>query len=285
MSTCDRHAAGLVELYFYGELDAREEAGFTEHVTRCLECRRALEDLQTIRAALAARPDVAAPAGGDWAPFMARLGEAVRREHPSAAASERAAPTRAASAFRRKLTFHRAHTSYAGYLAMAALLALVTLSVVLAWQTRDRRADFRGGGEAASGVVPAAGSTAESGEATQADAADPAFAALSEQHFERSKLVVFGLVAKDPSDVERADWEYERSLAGTLLNDTRLYRQAAEQRGLASLARVMEDLELVLLQASMSDKPDARSLEQLQRLIRKRDLVTKIGVVTTTAGI
>ena len=87
---------------------------------------------------------------------------------------------------------------------------------------------------------------------------------------------MLGLATKDAG---RADWEYERELAGTLLSDTRLYRVAAEERGMQSLAGVMRDLELVLLQTSMSEQQDAASLEQLQRLIRRRDLMTKMAIV------
>ena len=101
-------------------------------------------------------------------------------------------------------------------------------------------------------------------------------AAVSDQHFERSKLVVLGLATKD---ARQADWAYERELAGTLLSDTRLYRAAAEERGMQSLAGVMRDLELVLLQTSMSEQRDAASLEHLQRLIRRRDLITKMEIV------
>ena len=79
---------------------------------------------------------------------------------------------------------------------------------------------------------------------------------LSEQHFERSKLVVLGLATKDPAQTRRSDWAYERELATSLLNDTRLYRLAAEDRGMTSLAGVMRDLELVLLQTSMADSDD-----------------------------
>ena len=43
-----------------------------------------------------------------------------------------------------------------------------------------------------------------------------------------------------------------------------------------SLADVMRDLELVLLQASMSETAGRASLPQLQRLIRRRDLLTKM---------
>jgi hypothetical protein len=100
----------------------------------------------------------------------------------------------------------------------------------------------------------------------------------SAEHLERSKLVVLGLATRDPH-TRAADWQYERALAGTLLNDTRLYRQAALQDGVADVERVMRDLETVLLEASMSDGRDRAALERVQRLIAKRDLVVKMQVV------
>jgi hypothetical protein len=268
MTSCYRQSSGTVELYFYGELDAAARDDMAHHLSACAECRQVLEDLETIRAILAERPDIDAPPGRNWGPFMARLDEAVRSQRISNIDGRHEAV----------LTRGR---SYVGYVAMAALIALVTMTVFFAWRTRERSVD----GTYTS--ISSAGSTAANSSATTArePAADAAFTALTDQHFERSKLVVLGLATKDPADVEGADWEYERGLAGTLLTDTRLYRLAAEERGLTSLARVMQDLELVLLQASMSEKPDASTLEQLQRLIRRRDLVTKMGLVTTTAGI
>jgi hypothetical protein len=64
------------------------------------------------------------------------------------------------------------------------------------------------------------------------------------------------------------------------LSDTRLYREAAEDRGMTALARTMADLELVLLQASLSSDREPATLEQIQSLIRKRDLLTKMNVTT-----
>ena len=92
----------------------------------------------------------------------------------------------------------------------------------------------------------------------------------------------FGVVyrAWDPHLASEADWAYERGLASNLLNDTRLYRVAAEERGLKKLAGVMGDLELVLLQTSLAETPDPATLEQIQRLIHKRDLVAKMEVTT-----
>jgi hypothetical protein len=80
--------------------------------------------------------------------------------------------------------------------------------------------------------------------------------------------------------VSDADWAFERGLASNLLSDTRLYRRVAEERGMKTLADVMGDLELVLLQTSLADAPDPAALEQIQRLIHKRDLVSKMGVAT-----
>ena len=90
--------------------------------------------------------------------------------------------------------------------------------------------------------------------------------------------MVLGLATRDPH-ARPADWEYERTLAGTLLYDTRLYRQAAFQGGVSDVERVMRDLETVLLEASMSDAHDRAALERVQRLITKRDLVVKMQVV------
>jgi hypothetical protein len=166
--------------------------------------------------------------------------------------------------------------------AIAALLALVTATVLLVLRQRDTSSPAEAG---VTRTVP--GETpivAPADAAANADRMDPdvALTELSEQHFERSKLVVLGLATKDPVDSPGVNWDYERELAGSLLSDTRLYRHAAEERGMTKLADVMRDLELVLLQTSMSDSPDAESLARLQRLIRRRDLITKMDVVKTT---
>jgi hypothetical protein len=166
----------------------------------------------------------------------------------------------------------RIRAGYRSYLALAALLTLVTSGVVYVARSAPRPAtspvtDVAQHRAPASPIVPPSDRSA-----------DAAFAALSEQHFERSKLVVLGLANKDPRRAGDADWAYERRLATNLLSDTRLYRQAAEARGLRTLAGVMGDLEIVLLQTSLAESPDAEALGQIQRLIHKRDLVTKMDV-------
>jgi hypothetical protein len=107
---------------------------------------------------------------------------------------------------------------------------------------------------------------------------------VSVEHLERSKLVVLGLATRDPQKTRSSDWKYERELAGNLLPETRLYRLAAQERGVADVAHVMRDLETVLLEASMSDGSDRESLERVQRLIARRGLVSKMQIVATTAA-
>jgi hypothetical protein len=267
---CDVQASGGIELYFYDELEAGERDEIVRHLKGCRDCRQALEEMTVIRKALDARPAVSAPPSGDWSAFMARLNEAVAREGSvqrgaNAAVFPAATPARAPG-----------RQSAVALLMMAALLTLVTISVVFVARSRGAvtgsrvAVDARDAGRADTGDVPA--------ESTS-------LSAVSQQHLERSKLVLLGLTSKDVQEASGADWTYERELAGRLLTDTRLYRMAAEDRGLDALAGVMRDLELVLLQTSMTEGADPAALSQIQRAIRKRDLLQKMDVVRTSAGI
>jgi hypothetical protein len=259
MRSCGVQASGAVELYFYGELEGRERREIAQHVRVCDACRQALEELALIREALDARPDVSAPEGGDWTRFMSRLSAAVQREH-----RQQQVATIVAFGPREP-----ARPSYTGYLAMAALLALVTMSVLFVVRSREALVQQAGPG----GAVPAT-NAARHGEP------DPALARISEQHFERSKLVVLDLATREAG--EPATWTRERDLAAALLNDTRLYRMAAEDRGMTRLAGVLRDLELVLLQTSMTDAGNPAALAQIQRLIRKRDLIGQMEAVSVS---
>ena len=276
--SCHLQASGTIELYFYNELPPAERAEVQAHIGRCAECHAALGDLTVIRAALAVRPDVATPPGGDWSGFMTRLNTRIAAEVEDAEdANVQLADDFRAPAHVVAISWRR---RAAPYLAAAAVLALATIFAVLIARPSSVQ-------EPEVAVVQPAGvqqTGPADGQIVRASlpgpAADPGLAAVSDRHFERSKLVVLGIATKEAG---QADWAYERELAGALLNDTRLYRLAAEERGMQSIAGVMRDLELVLLQASMSEEQDAGSLEHLQRLIRRRDLITKMEVVRAAA--
>ena len=273
MSECDLFASADVELYFYGELDAMDRARVETHVRSCESCRQRVEDLHAIRRALASRPVVEAPPAGDWSGFMRRLDERVAQSQASSnpprfesGLSETAEPSDPGTVGPWHLRT---------VMALAAMLALATIGVAIA-------ARFRPAPSGVEGPVPAT-QVAVHEPAAVAPAAvtarpNRALREGSVEHLERSKLVVLGLATRDPH-ARAADWEYERTLAGSLLTDTRLYRQAAVQGGVSDVERVMRDLETVLLEASMSDQHDRAALERVQRLIAKRDLVVKMQVV------
>jgi hypothetical protein len=256
-----------VILYFYDEMDAAERARATAHLRECGACRQRLEDLHAIRQALAARPPVDAPPAGDWSGFMRRLDQAVGVSRPL---SEAPRPAVLEHDGKRWTVRH--------LVPLAAVIAIVAMGIVMA-------AKFRTSDAAQRPVTAAPPIVHATPAPTTPRSPDRALREVTAEHLERSKLVVLGLATRDPDQTKAADWQYERKLAETLLNDTRLYRLAAQDRGVSDVARVMRDLETVLLEASLSDSTDKDALGRVQRLITKRELVVKVQVVTGSAGL
>jgi len=254
MTRCEFVDVPDVELYFYEELDASERIRVEAHLHQCAACRQRLDDLHAIRRALALRPAVDAPPAGDWSGFMRRLDAACRIDARATAAG-------------RRWRWRAA--------AIAAMLALVTASVW--WAGRLEHAPAP---RTAAVDAPGASNSAP----REAAVADKSLREGTAEHLERSKLVVLGLTTLDPDRTKADDWQYERQLAGTLLSDTRLYRRAAQDRGMDDVARVMRDLETVLIETSMSDNTDRAALARVQRLISKRDLVVKMQLVASNAA-
>ena len=262
MTACDLD----VVLYFYDEMQAGDRARAAAHLRTCDACRQRLEDLHQIRRALADRPAVDAPPAGDWSGFMRRLDAAVGPRQTVAPPEPRAI-----------LEYTSGRWSVRQVVALAAMLALVTIAVLAV-------ARYRGAGSVPQSVASTAPAPVPAAATAPAIAGDQSLREVSVEHLERSKLVVLGLTARDPEQTTADDWQYERRLAGTLLSDTRLYRMAAQDRGVADVARVMRDLETVLLEASLSDSSDRQALQRLQRLISKRDLVMKMQVMATSGS-
>ena len=262
MNRCQFVDAGTVELYFYGELDATAAARLEGHLQRCGTCRQHLDDLRSIRAALAVRPRVDAPPSGDWSAFTSRLEAAM--------ATPASAPQRG--------------RTFAPWFAIAATLMLIASGVFFTARLRHggpppSEAVASADAPAVAPPLPMPARLASPDGRGAVTVADRSLMEHSEQHFERSKVVVLGLATLDPEHARAADWQHERALAGSLLPDTRLYRLTAEERGMTDLARVLGDLETVLLETSMTERPDPDALQRVQRLIARRDLVVKMNVV------
>jgi hypothetical protein len=268
MTVCDLFDSPDIELYFYNELDADARARVEAHLRGCGACRQRLDDLRAIRRALASRPVVDAPPAGDWSAFMRRLDAAIATDRKTAPGAASVSPR--VPALRRGWGLRPA-------LAFAAMLALVTIGVAIAARYR---------------TAPAPAPVTETASQPPAQTLAPelrpdpdrSLKVGTAEHLERSKLVVLGLATRDPQHTTAADWQYERQLAGNLLSDTRIYRRQAQDRGMTGVARVMRDLETVLIEASMADKPDRDTLERVQRLITKRDLVVKMQVVAASSA-
>jgi len=273
MNACEFTNTPDVELYFYGELDAVERTRVEHHLRGCAECRQRLDDLHAIRRALASQPVVDAPPANDWSGFMRRLDNAVGVGPTESRRSGEAAKADGVSPKPRRGGGGR-HIA-----AIAAMLAIVTLGILMAARFRAATPI-----QLTQGPRPDVLAPAPNAGAANAKASLRALRENSAEHLERSKLVVLGLVTRDARHTSAADWQYERQLAATLLSDTRLFRLTAQERGAADVARVMRDLETVLLEVSMSDQPDRESLERVQRLITKRDLVSKMQIVAASAS-
>ncbi|MBI2220635.1 MAG: zf-HC2 domain-containing protein [Acidobacteria bacterium] len=253
MTICPRAAGETPTLYFYGELDPAARNDFERHLATCAACAAAVGELEQVRAALDDRASVTRT-DAEWADFMRRLGAAtcdVRRATVRRATVPRADVSTSHVARRTwHVTWH-----VMTWFALAATL-LVGVALGLVWQPRSlppRQATVNG------------------------TAGDAALEAAAARHFERAKIVLLGLVMKDTERASAADWEYERALAASLLPETRLFRLSAADRGDARLARLLGDLETVLLQASMASDADPPELQRLQRIIRGRDLIVRMG--------
>ena len=269
MTTCDVQASGAIELYFYGELTPCR-AGRRRTAPGGVQptAARALDELATIRAR--------SPRGRRCRLRPAATGRRSCRGSTRAIASETRTAVGHAAGVRPRAAVAR--RSYVGYLAMAALLALVTIE----------RGDRRAVREARPSDGPRESTAARSRDpATPADRRGPAgerqaFAALSEEHFERSKLVVLGLATKDAERATSARLGV-RAPARVDAADRHAALSAGGRGSRADVARRRHArLELVLLQTSLTDETDPASLAQIQRLIHKRDLVEKMDVVTTS---
>lgn len=252
-----------VELYFYDEQTPADRAAFEAHLPGCAACRAALAELRTIRTALepmrghADRPRATGAPGErddfEWRAFMRRLDRRLDAE--SGRPSSRPAIV-------------------IGVLALAATLTMGIVAGVL-WQrelARRTPENLRLSAESAAAADPRS--------SAQSAAADPRASAVAAaaDHFERAKIVLLGLANKDAATSGSNDWSYERALAASLLPDTRLHRLAALEAGDPELADLLNDLEVLLLQASFASDSDRATLSRLQRYINRRDLLVRMEI-------
>jgi hypothetical protein len=97
-------------------------------------------------------------------------------------------------------------------------------------------------------------------------------------HLERSQRLLIEVMNADSSD--RTGLPSQQKLARSLLDDNRLFRQSAQRVGNPEVARVLDELERVLVEiANAPSAPTATDLREIRSRIQSQDLLFKINVV------
>jgi hypothetical protein len=100
-------------------------------------------------------------------------------------------------------------------------------------------------------------------------------------HFDRTQGMLVELTSTSPA--APIDISGEQRRAEDLLAATRLYRRAADQAGDRNVADVLETLERVLVEVTVSPAQlSTYELESLQKRIETQELLFKLRVATST---
>jgi hypothetical protein len=101
-------------------------------------------------------------------------------------------------------------------------------------------------------------------------------------HLDRSQMLLVELANAEPG--QALDITREQQSAENLVDDNRLYRQAAQQVGEPAVSEMLEELERVLVEIANSPaEMSQRDLESLQKRIRAQGLIFKVRVIGSQA--
>jgi len=240
-------------LHYYGELDAAASARAGEHLRECADCHASFTTLQRVLATVESAALVDLGEGFERT-VWARLQPALERPHKG---------------------------WFSWFVLSPARLAWVGAIVVLV-----AGAFFAGRfSQSSTGPVIAGNDHAVTNGDTPGNSPSTNFreqVLLSDlgSHLDRSQMMLIELVSADPTDL--VGFASERTRAGELAGDNRLYRQAALANGNTSLAAVLDDLEQVLMDvAATPDKVSAEDLNDVRRRIESKGLLLKVRVMST----
>jgi hypothetical protein len=108
--------------------------------------------------------------------------------------------------------------------------------------------------------------------------------AALDEHFETTQSLLVDLMnAPDGggSDSAAADFSFERTTADELVSSGRLYRVTARQNGDVQFARMLDDLEPVLVDVSHSpDRITRNDLQSLRARINDASLLFKVRALS-----
>ena len=230
-------------LHYYGELDPAASARAAGHLRDCTTCHASFTTLQRVLAAVESTP-------------TADVGEGFERKVWARLQPELESP--------RKGWFSWLVISPAR-LAWVAGVAILVAAAFFAGRVSQQRP---------------AGTTVAGNGSVEADLRERILLADMGTHLDRSQTMLIELVSADFAD--QIDFASERTRAGELAADNRLYRQAALANGNTALAAVLDDLEQVLVDVAASpEKVSAEELGDVRRRIDNKGLLLKVRVMST----
>jgi hypothetical protein len=249
-------AAGSVAGGEFAPAEVARRETIAEHVKECAGCKAELERIDAVLAALDSMP---IPDPGEdygrrvWLQIAPRLPEKARRWWEFGVSKQ---PSNAVSDWRSLFEPRR-------LAALGAIAALVIVAFVAGWLTRTHV-----------GPTP---TTADTGKVRER----VLILAVGE-HLGRSEMVLVELANAEPAQpgAKNVDISTEQRRAEDLLEENRLYRQAALRQGEAGLASVLDELERVLLDVAHSPQEvSTAQLETMRQRIEAKGILFKVRVV------
>jgi hypothetical protein len=229
-------------LHYYGELDAAASARVGDHLRACSDCHTSFTTLQRVLAAVESTPPVDLGEGFERK-VWARLQPELEQTRKGWLSWLVLSPAR---------------------LAWVAGVAILVASAFFAGRMSHQPPETAVAGK----------NSIEAGLSERILLADLG------AHLDRSQTMLIELVSADPSDQD--DFSSERTRAGELAADNRLYRQAALANGNTGLAAVLDDLEQVLVEVAASpEKVSADDLNDVRKRIENKGLLFKVRVMST----
>lgn len=233
-----------IVLHFYG--DADDAAGIETHLRECAECRRALETLKSVLAAVDASPAMQAPErGADYSEWV------WQKLSPQLAEEKRVAWWRMDWAARMRPQ----RWALAG--AMAALLIVAFVAGRITTRPTE---------------------TAMQPVSNVEQVRERILLVAVGEHLERSQMVLVELQNAPTNGT--VDITSEKQRARDLVGSNRLYRQTALNAGETGLAHVLEQLERVLVEVANSpSKISSNEMEGIRKRLESQGIIFKLRVV------
>jgi len=241
-------------LHFYGETGPDEERRVDDHLTACSMCRQSWSELgETLKLVDAAT--VPEPGEGFERVMWARVQQALPEPQTARSSVWRWVPV----------------------FGMAAALA-VAVGIGYAWRSSH---ESTAKPSSSASAAPAAGgaSVVRASLTDMQKTRERVLLTALNDHFQQTEVLLTELM-NSPDD-GRADIDFERETAGDLLASGRLYRVTAQQSGDLQLARMLDDLESVLVEVANSpEHVSKKDFQSLRTRIDDQNLLFKVRAVS-----